>query len=336
MKIIRFIRLNWFVILGYYLIILLFALATTYSEKSKIEDIKNYGITTPQCKKYKIQSPGGLYNRDILDCIEINDKYIVQALIDSKENVYAIASSEEVNVPMIYGDINRLLNTKETYCIIGKNIKDIYELAGDKYISIDSVRYKVIGVMGNDKRKTGYDDIVYININSNEQLSKKVYSSWNVYIENDEDELYESLIKKSNEKDSSALIIAEGEGHNKQVNKLFSGNIMYILVFVLAVISVINNAYFWINSIVKELAIRIMLGANSIRIMTKLLFSHISIGIFSVILYMLTYYLLEFCGVIVYFSYINILIVDLFMVLSNFIISSFRAAKINLVKAIRR
>lgn len=310
MKIKRFLKRNWFIVLSYYFITILIMLAVGYQNDSEIKNISKYGITASNARVYKIDSEGKLKNRDILNFLKINNSYKVQITINQNNGIFAVASNENINIPMLEGDINQLFKSNDNICVIGKNVSFYYEEDGIRYIDIDNEKYKVVGIMGEK-----YDNFVYLNLSSPNLLDKKVFSSWCIDVQDEGDNFDKDLMSEISKKEQSCII-------NKKIvdnqNDIFSQKSIYILIFIFVIITLISNSYFWIRKIEKEFAVRIMLGAYNIKIYGCLFLYQMEICIASVLLFISTYYISNILSMDMYCEFIYVGMINIFMLFCKF------------------
>lgn len=178
-------------------------------------------------------------------------------------------------IPILEGNNFTLqqMNSNEKLVLVGKNLKTNVTTENDvKYFTVDDTKYKVIGILGNGVKKTGYDDIFLINMKSMDYYSDR-RATWSLNVSGDEDlNSILTLYQEIGEKNDSPLELVKNSTEDTKINiddildKYSDFIYIFIMIFGLGILNLIIIVYFWIDRSVKEIGIRKAYGATNFSI----------------------------------------------------------------------
>lgn len=182
-----------------------------------------------------------------------------------------------MNLPIIEGSEITLdeVKSKEKVVVVGKNLKEnIIIENNEKYFTIDDIKYKVIGILGDNKEKTPYDDTFLVNMNSMDYKTD-YRSTFSLNVSSTKD--LESILVSYQQLSKDNLLALKFVENKKSENKINLKDILenydyeqyiYILKIVcaLGMLNLIIVVYFWINTSIKEIGIRKAYGATDFQI----------------------------------------------------------------------
>ena len=206
-------------------------------------------------------------------------------------------NSSNYNMPMLEGrffdkeDFNN--NYKEV--IIGKEVlsSGIVSIRnGQKYIKRGVEEYKVIGIIGNEKKRTYYDYHLFFKINnfSIDTIKNSTFTITSDYIS--VEEMNQVLKGMSIEKGKELFINVNITEKNDGIQDLFSRAvgigglylIFYTSAFFCALLTYILSLFNYINGIKSEIILRKVYGATKYNLLEEMLSRYILISIISLLL----------------------------------------------------
>ena len=164
------------------------------------------------------------------------------------------------------------------YAVVGKNCLDnITEENGEKYYFIENDYYEVIGIMGNEKKETSYDDSIYVNLDSL-LVKDSCFLEGNFIIDgkNESDKLFNNIEKEYKKIGIQASKI-RNTGVLSDILKMeiseTTKNIFEVVSIL--IINILLITKYWINKQKKEFGVRRINGSTkgriALRIICKLL-----------------------------------------------------------------
>lgn len=190
------------------------------------------------------------------------------------------------------------INSKEKKILVGNNLKSNIVKENEKnYFIIGEEKFEVIGILGSEDRKTGYDDTFIINLKSSNEFSD-LRARWklNVSSENDLERIlsnYKDIginnnvnINISNEDYIKVNIIDLLGMHPEFIN-------IFIMVFVFGLIDLIIVVYYWMNKNIKEIGVRKIYGGTDLKISLHILTQYQASVLISVVVGILLHLLLK-------------------------------------------
>ncbi|MFL0247522.1 ABC transporter permease [Candidatus Clostridium stratigraminis] len=177
------------------------------------------------------------------------------------------------------------IKSNEKLILVGKNLTQyIIKENGIDYFIIDDIKYKVIGILGNNSNKTGYDDTFLINMKSMDYYSDK-RATWSLNVSNKIDlnnilKMYQKVGINNN----TTLEFVSSDFNDKKISiKDLLQNyqdfiFIFEIVFGFGLLNLIIVVYFWIDKSVKEIGVRKAYGATNFNI-AKLIVIRYEIGV---------------------------------------------------------
>lgn len=206
------------------------------------------------------------------------------------------------NFPIIEGENFTLeqMNSTEKLVLVGKNLKDNIILEdGMEYFTIDDVKYRVLGILGSDTKKTGFDDIFIINMKSMDYYSDN-RSTWSLNVSLNED--LNSILdnyKNIGIKNNSILKLVEVNNQNNKITikDIFENynDFMYIFKMIsgFGILNLIIVVFFWFDRSIKEIGIRKAYGATNLSIAKFILKRYELSTLISISIGLLLHYILK-------------------------------------------
>lgn len=201
----------------------------------------------------------------------LNDNFLLV-----KDNVvpeYGVYVSGEMNlkVPLIEGKFlnHDDCNNNDKVIVIGKTlVSNQINKDGVNYYYYHNEYYKVIGILGDEKKVTAYDCNIYYNLN----LDQIVNLAGNYYFDgnNNTSSIFSKIqgIANTTETQISEKTLEKDKSVIDIVNKNYVSSLKdSINILILIFLSVMLIAEFWIKSKTKELGIRRLLGASKLKIL---------------------------------------------------------------------
>lgn len=177
------------------------------------------------------------------------------------------------NFPILKGEDFTLeqINSTEKLVLVGKNLKEnIISEDGIEYFTIDDVKYKVLGILGIDNKKTCYDDLFIVNMKSMDYYSdNRATWSLNVSLEEDLNSILDNY-KNIGLNNNSLLEFSEANNQNTEISikDIFENysDFIYIfkMIFRFGILNLIIVVYFWFDRSIKEIGIRKAYGATNL------------------------------------------------------------------------
>lgn len=180
-------------------------------------------------------------------------------------------------------------NKNERLAVIGKGLlEDTTEENGERYYYIKNNYYKVIGVLGDEKKTTTYDYSAYINLDS--LINDDNFNLHGEFILDAGDRSKSILEDVREQYKESSLKIEEvkKQSHSsilKLIKEDYRYNIIHIIkVLLILIISILLVTNFWIKDKSEEIGIRRAIGASKLRVSLVILKELITVNIVSFIL----------------------------------------------------
>ena len=235
-------------------------------------------------------------------------------------------------------------NNGKKVAVIGKGLMDkVIKEDGKDYYYIENENYEVIGVLGDDKKASGDDYNVYINLDA--LLTKDSFYLKGKYAidagKNSKNILNEI---KSKYKDTDINIVEAEPEVISPIAKSIKENVQAQIVFILEIIGtfVLNTVCvteYWIKNRKKEIGIKRALGATKRRIFVSIIGELITINIISFVvgygIYIITSYVMD--GYIHFYlgSTLIAFAITLISALSTAIVPIYNANKIQPAQILR-
>ena len=179
----------------------------------------------------------------------------------------------------------------EKLAVIGKGREEeIINKDNDEYILIAGEYYKVIGIIGDKKKKVSYDDNIYVNLDSLiREDNSYLTGSFNIDSNSKSKKVVEEI--KSQIKDLE-IYEADNNGdiYSYYNEEVLPSSIRFIVTILLTLIlstSIVTEL--WIKSRKKEIGIKRALGATKFRISINIIFDLLKISTISYIIGYLIY-----------------------------------------------
>lgn len=224
-------------------------------------------------------------------------------------------------------------NKDNKYTVIGKNLlENLVDEDGKKYYSIEGSYYEVIGVMGNSKEDTPYDNYVYVNLDS--LLEKDgSYLNGKFIIDGrlNSNNLFEEITEKYKDTSMSVKKVNRTSSLTEDIIKdNIASKTKYIIEIVcVLVINTFLITEYWIKDRDKEMGIRRVVGATKMQISIRILRELMIIGLISY----LTGYLLFLGVTYIMDGYLHFYIETMIYVLLIVMTSSLLASFVPIIKA---
>lgn len=191
-------------------------------------------------------------------------------------------------------------NQDKKVAVIGKGLlENVIEENGKEYYYIANDNYEVIGVLGNEKKESGNDYSVYINLDA--LLNKDSFymkGSYSIDAALNSREMFNKV--KDKYQDTNIIITEDDTQNTSTTGKILKENVKSKIGFILEVVgtfilSTVCVTEYWIKNRRKEIGIKRALGATKMRVFSSIIgeLSLISILSFSTgyVFYLLLSYL---------------------------------------------
>lgn len=224
----------------------------------------------------------------------------------------------------------------ERTAVIGKGLIDYITYDnGEKYYYIKNNYYKVLGILGDEKRETAYDDEVFVNLDS--IIGDDKFNLKGKYIldaGNKSRDVVDQIKEKY--KGSSVEIEDINNTSNRSIMKRlkddYSSIVIHIIkVLFILILSILLVTNFWIRDKSKEIGIRRVLGATklnvSIRILSELILINISSFLLGYFLYLVSSFFKDGYFHFYFISMLFVFLITLFTGLIAAIIPIYKASK---------
>lgn len=332
-----------------YIIILFFSLGVSYLKDYKDNIYEQQYYIGENSISFNISSNEEIDYKDIIKVISENTNYnIFNTQIMSNQFICnGLYMKENIKVtPRIME--GRFFNKddfksykNDNLAVIGKGLLDKTIIEnGERYITHNDNRYKIIGIMGDKDSQRMFDYTMMFNFNESNYINDYTNLSENWYMSTDDLEIDFSnvltgLNKKINSNGLSAKLIEVSK--NYQPNPIVTtlqGSKNITIYFGSFIIAIVMNIFIlliqWIKNLEREIGVRKAFGANDLNIYRIIFGKYVSISIAASILAMVTQYIL---------IKFNFLEVNLNVTITNFIgtlIFSFIFSEILILISIRR
>lgn len=162
------------------------------------------------------------------------------------------------------------INSNKKEILVGKQLKkEIVQENNERYFIIDNEKYKVIGILGDENKETGYDATFIINLKSMDYFSDN-RATWKLNANKlkDTDNIINKLNKLAKDNNIGFQIIEKNNKANLLdiINKY--SDFIYILkmIFGFGMLNLIIVVYYWMNKNIKDIGIRKAYGAKDLDI----------------------------------------------------------------------
>lgn len=272
-----------FIMMIFSLIIFTFSIyISIISAKYKNENEIN-GLLNNETKYFKFDTSKSITSNNILDVLKeyknanIYMEYSSVSKVLENDTLFgkAVYYNYKINnkFPILKGR-NFTLNDIESsdkLVLVGKNLTNqIIEENNEQYFNIDNENYKVIGILGDKEKETGYDNTFIVNlqaINCFTDYRKK----WKINVDNTryENEIlsrYERMAENSQVKFDFIQSNSEKVDIFKIIKNYPEFMNMFIMIVVFGMVNLIIVVYYWMNKSIKEIGIRKAYGATDIEV----------------------------------------------------------------------
>lgn len=229
-------------------------------------------------------------------------------------------SDKKVKPNMISGKYfdNKDCVSEDPLAIVGKDVlKTTKEIDGQRYFEYENVKYKVIGVMGYENRKSLCDLSFIVNLNGYIKNTKSFTAQGNYLIDslNDKKETPNIFIDKLKKIDKNINVKNLDSNVGLLSNFIHEGinvSIIFIVVIFLIFINVFNITLQWIDSKKKSIGIKKALGGTNFKISLEIITEYQLLALISYII-----------GTLLYMAIIKLRLISIFnadlYLLSSFI-----------------
>lgn len=157
--------------------------------------------------------------------------------------------------------------------VVGKNIAKEKNLSVGKIAKLDNKEYKVIGISGRKNKETTWDEIIYMNLedyveNYKSELFKKDRNLLSLVLKRGKDEFIADFdkIKDNFEQKGISIDFEEIRNEKSDNSSIFNSVVMTVvssgIIFVIAMINIMNLMIYWMLERKKEIGIMKALGAT--------------------------------------------------------------------------
>lgn len=206
-------------------------------------------------------------------------------------------NSNNYNMPMLEGRFfdKEDFNNNDKEVIIGKEVLSsgiVLIKNGEKYIKRGVEEYKVIGVIGNEKKRTYYDYHLFFKINnfSIDTIKNNTFTITSDYISIEEiNQVLEDIsIEKGKELFINVNITEKSDGTQDLFSRAVGIGglylIFYVSAFFCALLTYILSLFNYINGIKNEIILRKVYGANKYNLLEEMVGRYILISIIALVL----------------------------------------------------
>ncbi|SFA83110.1 hypothetical protein SAMN05216249_10351 [Acetitomaculum ruminis DSM 5522] len=204
--------------------------------------------------------------KELMNAIKKQNVAAAVYLDDTNDSSYTIRymayNKSYITLPMVKGRFFYENEFKEgnNLAVVGKNIKNIYEKSGERYIKVDDHEYKVIGIVGYEE-DTAFDNYIILNLLSGERDDLSIYTL-DVFQEDEDAYLLTHCKKALKNKDCEIEILSESEQFIDTL-KIDFNTVSYFFALLLSyILCVIVISYQWVIIQRKEIGIKRLLGAS--------------------------------------------------------------------------
>lgn len=178
---------------------------------------------------------------------------------------------------------------KENLAVVGKDVlKYLIEENGEKYIIRGMEKYKVIGIIGNENRKSRYNNLVLYNLNSILDNTKLLDTTtwWLDSKKYSQNELKEKInqLSKENKIIPTDQIITYPNPLKSAIKLSKNFIFSFILIIICIFITLIRATLLWLESIALEIGIRKSYGASNLNVFLEITKRYIIISLLSTLL----------------------------------------------------
>lgn len=238
----------------------------------------NSEICTPETINFTL-SPKGDVSKD-LSMLNLDGDYSLFKSIDGSlrgEAIYFkgnVKNKPEILQGRYFNEDD--FNQNKKVAIIGKELlEDVIKENGKEYYYIANDNYEVIGVLGNQKKESGNDYSVYINLDA--LLNKDSFylkGSYSIDAALNSREMFNKIKDKYQD---TNIIVAEDETKNTTTTgTILKENLKSKMAFIIEVVgtfilSTVCVTEYWIKNRKKEIGIKRALGATKMRIFSSII-----------------------------------------------------------------
>ena len=233
---------------------------------------------------------------------------------------------------------SEMVNSNKRIALIGKNfLKSAIDKDEDRYIDINGIEYKVIGVPGRKNATSLWDNDVIVPFNSLPENSLNLYKnniSFSFLFKKNNDVPYKDvqiILDYSKQVDENVKINLGIPKNQEDLNAKFWNESRPVLslmgmTLLVAIINVIHISYYWIYQRKREIGIRKAYGATNFKIFTmfysEMTFLILVSAVFAFLVHLLiSLFVKEIFGYSIVISYINLVFSILVSLLCGFITS---------------
>ena len=225
-----------------------------------------------------------------------------------------------------------MVNSNEKIALIGKNfINETNKQGNDRYIDINGINYKVVGVMGRKDSQSLWDNDIIVPFDSVPENALNLYKdslNYSFIFKKNGDTPYkdvQTILDYSKEIDKNVKINLVIPRDLDALNAQFWNESRPVLILIgitllLAIVNVMHISYYWIFQRKKEIGIRKAYGANNLKIFLMLYAEMTFLILIAAILALLLHFLISLFIKEIFGYSISISVVNLvFGVLVSFI-----------------
>jgi|GEM_PF-1485074 len=231
-----------------------------------------------------------------------------------------------------------MVNSSEKIALIGKNfLKSAIKKGEDRYIDINGIEYKVIGVLGRKNATSLWDNDVIVPFNSLSESSLNLYKnniSFSFLFKKNSDVPYkdvQTILDYSKQIDENVKINLGIPKNQEDLNAKFwneSGPVLSLMgmTLLVAIINVIHISYYWIFQRKREIGIRKAYGATNFKIFSmfysEMTFLILVSAVFAFLIhFLISLFVKEIFGYSIAISHVNFAFSILVSLLCGFITS---------------
>lgn len=287
------INLKWFkkmyfVIIMFTLIIFTFSITASIVIAKYKNENQLYGMQNKHTRYLKINTSNKLLIKDILNVLEeFKDanvyleydpisKYMRKTTIFGKGIYYNYEVDNKL--PILEGKNFTLndINSTDKKILVGKNlINEIIKEGDEQFFVIEDEKYKVVGILGDNNKETGYDNTFVINLNSTNMILDST-SICKLNVENKKDlQKIENKYTKLAELNGGKVDDSEENNEKLNLKEIIDDNKAFMdmakIIFVFGILNTIVVVYYWMNKNIKDIGVRKAYGATDFKIVLYIL-----------------------------------------------------------------
>lgn len=278
----------------------------------------------------------------ISESAEVQLLNFVKYNIDDYETTIVPFCSKEQpswHVPMLHGRYFNKSDENIKNIVIGKELmkKVLKDNFNEKSsVTLDGIKYNVLGVAGRKNRNTQWDDTIYVDFNF---LPSSIKSNYANQLRNNSDDDYACIsllireYRYSNmnpqeivERECSAIFNdcnlefeeVEGRDTSSITNSIIGTVFISGMILIIVVINVVNLSVFWILNRKKEISIKKLMGQTDKNLIVSIMLEVIIIAVTSVLIAII----LQQCVAKIFYSYFVTNEISIEISKLNFIVST--------------